>query len=188
MKKVNKGYIFIIIGVTLVSYQYLAKSQQYIVEQNKIKYTIQNGTDYLKKEIKDSYDMVLEIPIINLKKGIYQKDDERNNINQNVTIHQNSDYPDQEGSNVILMAHSGNGEKAYFNDLDQLNKDSLIKVYYHGKLYTYIINDYYQVEKTGTIELKHNQQKKTVTLITCSQKDKTKQLIYIGNLLDEINY
>lgn len=188
MKKINKGYLFLIIGMILVSYQYLSKREEIVTEQNKIQYTLQSEVGYLKKEVEDLYDMILEIPIINLKKGIYQKEDQRNNINQNVTIHKHSDYPDQEASNVILMAHSGIGEKAFFQDLSKLNQDSLIKIYYHKKLYTYQIDHNYEVSKTGKVEIIRDVSKKTVTLITCSQKDKSKQLVYIGYLLDEMSY
>ena len=50
------------------------------------------------------------------------------------------------------------------------------------------INEYYDIEKNGTASIKRDINKKTITLITCSQKDKTKQLIYIGYLIDEIKY
>lgn len=185
IKKINKGYILIIIGVLLVSYQYLSEREKITKEKNKIEYTLQNEVGHIQKEIDDPYDMILEIPKISLKKGIYPKEDPRNNINQNVTIHLSSNYPDSENSNLILMAHSGIGEKAFFQELSQLDQDSLIKIYYHKKLYTYQIDHYYEISKTGTAKIVRDSSKKTVTLITCSQKDKTKQLIYIGYLLDE---
>lgn len=188
MKKINKGYLLIIIGVILISHQYLSERKEFVTEQNKIQYTLQSEVGYLKKDIEDIYDIILEIPVINLKKGIYKKEDKRNNINQNITIHENSDYPNQEASNVILIAHSGIGEKAFFQDLPKLNQDSLVKIYYHKKLYTYQINHYYEVPKIGKIEINRDLSKKTVTLITCSQKDKSKQLVYIGYLLDETEY
>ena len=100
-------------------------------------------------------------------------------------MHESSTYPSNDISNLILMAHSGIGEKAYFNDLIKLNTDSLIKIYYHNIKYTYKIAFNYDIEKDGTALIKRDKSKKTLTLITCSQKDKSKQLIYIGYLIDE---
>lgn len=181
--KIKLGYLLIIIGVIIFSYQELSTKNKIIEEQNTINNTIQNKTGYLKKDL---YTIILEIPQINLKKGIYDKLDSRNNIDSNITIHANSGYPDTENSNVILMAHSGSGEKAYFKDLYKLNQDSLIKIYYKDKKYVYKIIKIYDVEKNGNIRLPKTNLNKVITLITCNQKDKSKQTIYIGNLIDEL--
>lgn len=185
--KINLGYFLLIIGTILMMNQYVLERKEVVTEKNKILYTLQEQTGYLKRE-KDTYDMILSIPQIGLKKGIYKKEDKRNNIEENVTIHKQSNLPDQENSNVILMAHSGNGKKAFFNDLDKLNEDSLIEFYYQKTKYVYKIDHYYSEEKIGTLMIRRNPTKKAITLITCSQEDKSKQLVYIGYLIDEIKY
>ena len=42
------------------------KNEKLIIEKNRIDNTLQNQVSYLKKDV-DTYDMVLEIPKINLK-------------------------------------------------------------------------------------------------------------------------
>lgn len=187
MKIVYFGYCLLVLGTLLVINQYMSKREEFTLEKNKIFYTLQEQTGYLKRE-EDTYDMILSIPQINLKKGIYDKGNGKNNIEENVTIHEQSDYPDKENSNVILMAHSGIGKKAFFTDLVKLNEDSLIEFYYQKTKYVYKIDHYHSVEKIGTVSIQKNPNKKTITLITCSQKDKSKQLLYVGYLIDEIKY
>lgn len=188
MKIVNLGYLFVIIGTVFTISTYVMERNQIVNEKNKIAYSLQKQTGYPKGNTEDTYDMILSIPQINLKKGIYSKEDKKNNIEENVTIHQQSEFPNQENSNVILMAHSGNSKKAFFNDLGKLNQDSLIEFYYQRTKYIYKIDHYYSELKTGTLSINRDILKKTITLITCSQKDKSKQLVYIGYLIDEIEY
>lgn len=188
MKIINIGYLLLIIGTILTSTKYINERKELIKEENKIEYTLQKQTGYLVKKDIDTYDMILSIPQINLKKGIYQKEDKRNNIEENVQIHEVSDYPNKENSNIILMAHSGTGKKAFFKDIEKLNQDSLVEVYYEKIKYVYKIDNYYSINKTGLASVKRDNTKKTITLITCSQNDKTKQIIYIGYLIDEIKY
>lgn len=183
-----KAYILIIVGTLITIYPYIMERYITTKEINKIENTLAKEYGYSKINIYDTYDAVLSIPQINLKKGIYNKNDKRNNIEKNVTIHSLSNYPNEENSNLILMAHSGSGKKAHFKDIYKLNTDSLVEFYYKNTKYIYKIDNYYTIEKTGSANIKRNPNKKTVTLITCSQKDKTKQLIYIGYLIDEIKY
>lgn len=182
--RINKSIIITLSGIILFSYHNITNHKEIITEQNKITSTLEKEVGYNYKNI-DTYDGIIEIPQINLMKGFYTIDDKRNNINENVTVHKSSTYPNIDNSNLILMAHSGIGEKAYFNDLLKLNSDTLIKIYYHNIKYTYKLATYYEIDKTGTALIKRDKDKKTLTLITCSQKDKTKQLVYISYLIDE---
>lgn len=186
MKRFNSGFLLIIIGVLLISIDYHTERRVIITNKNRVENTIQKELGYLVKDIDDTYNMIIDIPQIKLKRGIYDKNDKRNSIEENITIHNKSDYPTNPNSNLILMAHSGTGVKAHFKDLSKLTIDSLIKVYYQGLKYTYKINNYYEIEKNGYATIKRVKNKKTITLITCSQKDKSKQIIYIGYLIDEI--
>ena len=188
MKKIRFGYLLLIIGIILTANNYISERKEIFIEKNKIDYTLEKEVGYYKKNIEDTYDAILHIPQINLKKGIYEKDSKHNNIEENVTIHNTSDYPNNEDSNLILIAHSGTGKKAFFKDIDKLNEDSLIEFYYQRKKYIYKIDNYYMIEKNGSAKIKRDTTKKTITLITCNEKDKTKQLIYIGYLIDEISY
>lgn len=188
MKIIRIGYFVLIIGIILTIKNTILERKEITVENNKIVYTLEKEVGYHRKEIEDTYDGILSIPQINLKKGIYELNDKRNNIEENVTIHKASNYPNEDTSNLILMAHSGSGKKAFFNDIDKLNNDSLIEFYYQRVKYVYKISDYYQIDKNGYAQINRDKTKKTITLITCSKEDKTKQLVYIGYLIDEIKY
>ena len=68
MKQNKLAFFLIIIGILWTSYKYISKNEELIIEKNRIDNTLQNQVSYLKKNV-DTYDMVLEIPKINLKKG-----------------------------------------------------------------------------------------------------------------------
>jgi len=126
----------------------------------------------------ENYSMVLEIPTINLRKGIYNKESIENNIEKNVTILSDSDLPSNENGNVILVAHSGNGYKAFFNDLIKLKINDFAYLYFEGSRFSYKLVNTYEVEKTGEVNIKRNFRKNTLTLITC-KKNENKQLVFI---------
>ena len=185
MIKINRSVIITICGIVLFTYPKIINHKEVSIEKNRISATIEKENGYNYENNRDIYDGIIEIPKINLIKGFYTIEDKRNNVNENVTVHYSSTYPNVENSNLILMAHSGRGEKAYFNDLVKLDEDSLIKIYYKGKKYTYKIATNYEINKTGNAVIQKNINKKSITLITCSQKDKTKQLVFIGYIIDE---
>lgn len=126
----------------------------------------------------EAYMAILEIPSINLKKGIFSKDSKNNNVEKNVTILKESNLPDEDNGNVILVAHSGTGYNAFFNNLPNLNNGDIAYLYYNGSRFSYKLINIYEVDKTGTVDIVRNTQKNTLTLITCKGKEK-KQLVFI---------
>ena len=96
--------------------------------------------------------------------------------------------PDIENSNLILAGHNGTSNVSFFNDLDKLKEDSLVYVYYNNIKYIYKINNNYEVKKDGKVEIIRNRNKTTITLITCKKDSKDKQLVYIGYLVDKVEY
>ncbi|MBQ6323211.1 MAG: hypothetical protein IJI22_00065 [Bacilli bacterium] len=62
------------------------------------------------------------IPKLNIKKNLYRIDSKENTIEKNIEILKDSIFPDQENGLMILAAHSGTGDIAYFNELDKLKK------------------------------------------------------------------
>ena len=71
MKRIKMGYFLIIVGLAWTSYKQVIAREEIIAENHKIAYTLQDQAGYLKKEV-DIYNMILEIPQIHLKKGIYK--------------------------------------------------------------------------------------------------------------------
>lgn len=179
------GIILIVLGTILYTTTIFNSNRKTIYEKNKINYTLSSIANY-KYPTKDIYNAVIKIPKIGLKMGIYSINDSRNNINNTVMIDKNSIYPDNDKSNIILIAHSGIGPKAFFNKLELLDTNSLVEFYYQHNKYVYKIDHYYYVEKTGKVRLDYDSTKKTITLITCSSNNR--QVVYIGYLIDKINY
>ena len=116
----------------------------------------------------------LEIPKINLTKYLYDQNSSLNNIEENVTILKETISKNENGL-MILAAHSGDSDKAFFNDLDKLTIGDHINLKYKGKEYPYIVTNIFEQEKKGyiNIDIKDESQ---LFLTTCS-KAPHKQLI-----------
>ena len=127
----------------------------------------------------DTYSLILEIPKINLKKGIYNYSSKYNDVNKNIMLLKQSSMPNIQNSNIILASHSGNSRVSYFKDLDKLSIGDNIIIYYEGYKYIYTLNTHYRQEKTGTISINRNINVNTLTLITCDKTNKDYQLVYI---------
>ena len=63
------------------------------------------------------YNMVVEVPSVGIKKGIYPMSSPYNNIKYNVQLMQTSTTPDCKNGNVILAAHNGNSTVSFFDNL-----------------------------------------------------------------------
>jgi LPXTG-site transpeptidase (sortase) family protein len=118
----------------------------------------------------------LIIKNINLKQNLYSINSEENTIEKNVEILKESIYPDKDNSLMILAAHSGTGEIAYFEELDKLNINDEIILIYKNKKYTYIIKEIWEEKKNGYINI-NKENKKQLILTTCSPNKYNYQLI-----------
>lgn len=133
---------------------------------------------------KKKYIGYLEIPRISLKYGLVDKNSYYNNVNRNLQIIKSSDFPDKEGGNLIIAGHSGNSQVSYFKNLYKLEVGDIAKITYKNNIYTYKIVDIYKEKKDGTVTIKRDTLKTTLTLITCTYKDNYHQTIYIAELSD----
>ena len=139
-----------------------------------------NTSEYSVKNTKGSnYIAVLEIPKIQLKKGLVMSTKNFKSINYAISIDKNSIMPDKVG-NFILYAHSGNSRIAYFRNIKKLNINDDINVFFDGKKYAYTIVKKYEVDKTGKLSIINDGISKYITLTTCSQENKGKQIVIIG--------
>ena len=137
----------------------------------------------IKKEI--NYTAVIEIPSVNLKRGVVDSTSNFNSINYAISVDKNSNYPE---GNFILYAHSGNSSISYFKNLNKVEINDEVYIYYNGVKYEYKIFDKYDIEKTGKAEVYLTNTEKYITLITCSQEQKNRQIVLIGNLKNEKRY
>lgn len=131
------------------------------------------------KKANYSYIGELSIPKIKLRRGFVSKESRYNNIEYNVTIANESDYPDVPMGNFILMAHSGNAYISFFDKLYKLEVGDEASVSYNANTYNYRLTNIYNQAKTGTVAIYRDLAKKTLTLITCTHNDDYNQTIYI---------
>ena len=130
----------------------------------------------------ESYIGYLEIPKIKFRRGFYNINSKLNTVEANIEIIKGSDLPDVNNGNLIIAGHSGTGWKAFFKDLYKLEVGDEAIVTYAGLNYTYKITNIYKEKNTGTVSIKRNYNKRTLTLITCTKDDSSTQTIYIAEL------
>lgn len=121
----------------------------------------------------------LAIPDIRLRRGFVSKESKYNNIEYNITVAKEADYPDVPMGNFILMAHSGNAYISFFDKLYRLQIGATASVSYNAITYNYQLTNIYNQSKTGTVAIYRDRTKRTLTLITCTHNDDYNQTIYI---------
>ena len=118
----------------------------------------------------------LEIKKINLKQPFYEINDKNNTIEKNIEILKESIMPDKDNSIVIIAAHSGEGDIAYFNNLTELTINDELLLSYNNKIYKYYIKEIYEEDKTGYINVDKEKEKQLI-LTTCHPNKHNKQLV-----------
>jgi sortase (surface protein transpeptidase) len=64
----------------------------------------------------------------------------------------------------------------------------LVSVYYKNKKYNYQVVDSYLTAKDGTIDILRDKEQTVLTMITCVKNKKSKQVVYICNLVGTEDY
>ena len=207
MKKRKENKIIILIGLLLITssimfllfdiYKNTKKEVQEVkmvenffekIPQEEVKEEVKEEESKTSSSLSYNYIAVLEIPSINLKRGIVDYNSKYNNVRYNIQIIEHSQMPDVENSNLILAGHNGTSGVSFFRNLYKLKEDSLIYVYYDGYKYIYKLNNSYDTDKDGKIEVVRNRYKNAITLITCKKGTKDKQTVFIGYLVDKVEF
>ena len=207
MKKRKENKIIILIGLLLITssimfllfdiYKNTKKEVQEVkmvenffeeIPQEEVKEEVKEEESKTSSSPSYNYIAVLEIPSINLKRGIVDYNSKYNNVKYNIQIIEHSQMPDVENSNLILAGHNGTSGVSFFRNLYKLKEDSLIYVYYDGYKYIYKLNNSYDTDKDGKIEVVRNRYKNAITLITCKKGTKDKQTVFIGYLVDKVEF
>ena len=179
------GSLFILFGVSIIGYHiYSNYKLDKIADDN-----IEQFVEVEKKEVsKTNYDYiaVIEIPKINVKRGLSQ-DKYYNNVNRNIEILKGSTMPDVSQGNFMVAGHSGTARTSYFRNLDKLVIGDLTYIYYNGIKYTYKVNNIYDIEKTGKATIRRDLNKTTLTMITC-RHNTNKQIVVISELVNKETY
>lgn len=200
--QVAAGVILIISGIPLLLSNYIKEKRDVVfsemnlvlseintrdIENVEEEPAVEEPTEEVKEDnnnyIYEEYLGVLDIPKINFYKGFYSKTSSLNNVQFNLFVLKESDYPDVVNGNLIIAGHSGNYNNSYFNDLYKLSIDDTVTVHYQGKDYIYKITKIYNEKKTGTVRILRNRNKTSLTLITCTNGDNYHQTIYIAELM-----
>ena len=212
--KIDKEAIFITIGSLLLIISFILFHYEKILEVNDRIYnsiqgeiykenmrqeeeiTVDINVSYLEenKEVPEvetpniNYLAFLEIEKINLYQGILPKNSRYNHVDYHVEILDISDTPDVLYGNVILAGHSGTSNVAYFKNLYKLTNGDTAKLYYQWKTYKYEVKNIYFQLKDGSVKIFKENDKTTLTLITCTKDDSTSQTIYILELIGVESY
>ena len=121
----------------------------------------------------------LEISKINFEGNIYSKNSSLKDIDKNIIIMTESDYPDKENGIVVIGGHSGIGKYAYFKNLNKLDVHDIVTLYYNNNEYIYEVINYYLDDKNGSIIINNSNNKKKLFLYTCNPKDKDNYLVIV---------
>ena len=194
------GSLSILVGISIIGYHIYSDYRLKNIEDNNIQefFNEEQNEETIQEEVfvevenknvdETDYDYiaVLEIPKINLKRGLSQ-DKYYNNVNRNVEILKGSTMPNISKGNFILAGHSGSGRVAYFRNLNKLTIGDISYIYYGGIKYTYKVNNIYDIEKTGTATITRDLNKTTLTMITC-RHNTNKQIVIISELINQESY
>ena len=128
------------------------------------------------------YKAILEIPSVNIKRGILDIDSRYNKAKYNIELVKESD------DMIVLAAHNGNNYNSYFGNLKNISLGDDINYYFGGKLYKYIYTDRYEIKKNGYADIYRNKDKKAIVLVTCKDNSDDGQVIFIGYLSSVSDY
>lgn len=189
------GLFLFVCGSFMLIYNQTMKTRLNEENNLKIEEFLENETNeeiVVEEDIKEetntsnvsSYDYiaVLEIPSINLKRGLVDPSSKYNNVNYNIQIINKSTMPDVVNGNLVLAGHNGASYVSFFRNLDKLNINDKIYIYYGGYKYEYSLSKIYDTPKDGNVEVHRDNSKTTITLITCKKNTKDTQVVYIGYL------
>lgn len=195
--KVTLGILLLFLGISCLLFTYFKTIKSNIFNEKNLKYfeevdiaeTIEEVVDETVPEetttpvINYNYIGYLDIPKINLKRGFVSLNSKYNSISHNVMLIKGSSMPDVKNGNLILAAHRGNSSVSFFDKLYKLNLGDEANVTYNDKVYTYKLVNTYLEAKDGTIAIYRDENKTTLTLITCTRGDKKTQTVFIFELV-----
>lgn len=198
------GILLILFPIFIISFDIYKNTKKEIQEVELIEDFFQEVPDELEESMEEdvsaqekkvetssptyNYVAILEIPSIGLKRGLVDFNSKYNNVKYNIQIIEHSDFPIVENSNLILASHNGSSNVSFFKNLYKVKEDSLIYIYYDGYKYIYKLNHSYDTAKDGKVEIRRSRYKTTITLITCKKNTENIQTVYIGYLVDKVEY
>ena len=196
--KVTLGILLLFFGIFCLTFTYFKSIKLNLFNQKNLEYfeeiDISEDVDEVDEvnEIKEetttpiinyNYIGYLEIPKINLKRGFVSLNSKYNSVSYNVMLIKGSSMPDVKNGNLILAAHRGNSSVSFFDKLYKLEIGDEANITYNNKVYKYKLVNTYLEEKDGSIAIYRDENKNTLTLITCTRRDKKTQTVFIFELI-----
>lgn len=207
-RQITLGVLFILVGLAFLSKDFITEKREKVFSKMNLELTdlLSQNTNEEEKStpteptpepeeqpeqapeptptpVYEPYAGILEIPKIGFSKGFYKKESSLNNVKFNLKILPQSNYPDEDKGNVIIIGHSGNYNNSYFANLYKLAEEDTAIIKYNNVTYTYKIVNIYTDKKDGTITIYRDETKNCLTLITCTKDDETTQTVYILELV-----
>ncbi len=144
--------------------------------------------DFFDNKISDEYDeryrytSVLEIPSIDLKRGIVSIDNVYNDVKYNIEFIKN------DSDKFVFASHNGNYYYSYFDNLKDMSLGDDIYFYMDNRKYRFIYSESYVIKKDGYADIYCDSDKKCIALITCLDGNDNAQIVYIGYLDSSLPY
>ncbi len=194
------GIFFMLLGILVAIYSYQDNKKKDELNNKLIKDFFEvetkeiDPTDQVVEEKPSSireenynYIAILEIPKINLKRGLVSKTSPQNDVDKNIYILKETVMPNEQiNSHIILASHSGDTNVSFFKNLNRLDMQDIIYFYYNNIKYTYKVSKKYEIEKTGIANLKQTNTS-DITLITCI-RGTNKQVVYVATMVNQQKY
>ena len=165
--KKKKHFFLIVIILLLITFSTQLKTPNIITFIPKFQITKSN---------KDNSIGTIIIKKIKLTEKLYPINSEENNVEKHVTILKESIFPPKHDSIIFLAGHSGTGNIAYFERLNELQEKDEIILIYKNKKYKYQVKNSWEERKKGYININKDKENQLI-LTTCSPTNKNYQLI-----------
>lgn len=128
------------------------------------------------------YKAILEVPSVEIKRGILDIDNKYNKAKYNIELVK------EEEDVIVLASHNGNNYNSFFGKLKNISLGDEINYYYNGKIYRYIYSDSYEIKKNGMADIYRKNGKKAIVLITCNDYKEDGQIVFVGYLKEILDY
>lgn len=151
-------------------------------EEIVVKKPVNNNKEVKKISNNNKYWGFIEIPKLNIYYGFYSLSDSKNQIKNGIEVINGSSMPSSNGSNIVLVAHSGIGYNILFDRLDVLELNDKVNLYFNNMKYIYEVKKVLKKNKSDMLSTIKNK-KNTLILITCYKKEKEKNLIVYLELI-----
>ena len=177
--------LIIILGITYYIIKIYSYSSDIKNNKKSISAYINNEIEEISKEKtneKYKYASVLEIPTVNIQRGILDINNEYNSAKYNIELVK------EDENTIVLASHNGHNQNSYFGNLHNIELGDEIKYYKDGILYTYIFSESYDIKKNGYADIYSKEEQKSIILITCKDNTNDAQTVYIGYLNKEETY